>query len=190
LSYVQAAVSDWAKEANRNAGWIVMLGVLMVITGLLSIASPMLSGLGVTLFVGIALIIGGIARTIGVFHSGSFGQGALALIGGVLTSVAGVVLATRPGIGLATLTLALGAYLLLDGVSGAILAFRMRPASGWGWLLFSACATVVVGILLLREWPLSGVWAIGTMLGIHLLFSGGAIISIGSAARSITKRLA
>jgi uncharacterized membrane protein HdeD (DUF308 family) len=56
-------------------------------------------------------------------------------------------------------------------------------------MLFSAAAGVVLGFLLLREWPLSGLWAIGTLVGINLLFAGFSIISVGSAARAVAKKL-
>jgi uncharacterized membrane protein HdeD (DUF308 family) len=135
------------------------------------------------------MVIAGVARTVGAFHAGSFGQGALAFIGGILTFVAGMILAARPGVGLATLTLLLAGYLLVDGIAGALLAFHVRPEKGWGWMLFSAAMAVVLGFLLLREWPLSGLWAIGTLVGINLLFAGSSIVSIGSAARSLAKRI-
>ena len=183
MTDVQGAVRDWAGEARKNAGWVIGFGVLTVIVGFLAIVAPLGSGLGVTIVIGVALAIGGIARLIAAFGADSFGQGALAFIGGVLGVVAGVILAARPGLGLATLTLMIGAYLLVDGTAGAVLAFRVRPEKGWGWILFSAIMTVILGILLLASWPISGVWALGTLVGVNLLFSGFAMISIGSAAR-------
>jgi len=186
---IREVATEWVHEAKQNAGWLIALGVLTVIAGCLAIASPLLSGLGVVVLIGVALAIGGVARTIAAFSAGSFGQGALAFVGGILTFGAGVIIAARPGIGLATLTLMLGAYLLMDGVSGVVLAFRVRPASGWGSILFSAVAGVILGFLLLREWPLSGAWAIGTLVGVNLLVSGFSMISVGSAARSLAKQL-
>ena len=190
MESVRGAVTDWAQHVKKNAGWLVGLGVLTVVAGFLSIMSPMLGGLGVVFLIGIAMAIGGVARTVGVFRAGSFGQGALALIGGILTFGAGLILVARPGVGLAGLTLLLGGYLLVDGISGAILAFHVRPENGWGWMLFSAAMGVLLGFLLLREWPLSGLWAIGTLVGVNLLFTGFSFISIGSAARSVAKRVA
>ena len=186
---VREAVSGWAQQAKQNAGWLMVLGVVTLIAGFLSIASPLISGLGVTVLVGIAMVIAAVARTVGAFRAASFGQGALAFIGGILTLVAGVLLVARPGIGLATLTLLLGGVLLVDGVAGAVLAFRVRPEKGWGWMLFSAVMAVVLGFLLLKEWPLSGQWAIGTLVGINLVFAGFSMISIGSSARTVAKRL-
>jgi len=189
MESLRDAVSGWAQEANKNAGWLVALGVVTVIAGLLAMASPLLAGLSVTVLVGVAMVVAGVARTIGAFHAGSFGQGALAFVGGILTFAAGVILAAKPGIGLATLTLVLGGYLLVDGISGAVLAFHVRPEKGWGWMLFSAVMGVVLGILLLKEWPLSGAWAIGTLVGINLVLAGLSIISVGSAARATAKKV-
>jgi len=189
MESVKEVASGWIHEAKKNAGWLVAFGVLTVIAGILAMVSPLLSGMIVVVCIGVALAIGGGARTIAAFSAGSFGQGALAFIGGILTLGAGLILAARPGIGLATLTLMLGAYLLLDGISSLVLAFRLRPEVGWGSLLFSAVIAVILGFLLLREWPLSGVWAIGTLVGVNLLVSGFSMITMGSAARSLAKRL-
>ena len=190
MNNLKDAVGGWAEKAKKNAGLLVGLGVLTVIAGFLAIGSPMISGLGVSILIGIALVIAGVARTVGAFSAGSFGQGALAFVGGILTFVAGVILTGRPGLGLATLTLLLGGYLVVDGISGAVLAFHVRPEKGWGWMLFSAVVGILLGFLLLREWPLSGVWAIGTLVGVNLLFTGFSLISVGSAARSLAKRVA
>jgi len=189
MESLKEVASDWIHEAKKNAGWLIALGVLIVLAGILAMASPLLSGVVVVVCIGFALAIGGVARTIAAFRAGSFGQGALAFIGGILTLGAGLILSARPGIGLATLTLMLGAYLLLDGISSAVLAFRLRPESGWGSVLFSAVIGVILGFLLLREWPLSGVWAIGTLMGVNLLVSGFSMITVGSTARSLAKRL-
>lgn len=185
---VQQAISDWAGEARKNAGWLIGFGVLTVIAGVIAIFAPLGSGLGITIFIGVALVIGGGARIIAAFGADSFGQGALAFIGGLLGAVAGVILAARPELGLATLTLLVGSYLLFDGIASAVLAFRVRPDQGWGWILFSGIVTVLLGILLLAEWPLSGAWALGTLVGVNLLFSGFAMISIGSAAKRLISR--
>jgi uncharacterized membrane protein HdeD (DUF308 family) len=56
-------------------------------------------------------------------------------------------------------------------------------------MLFSAVMGVLLGFLLLREWPLSGTWAIGTLVGVNLVFSGFSMISVGSAARKVIKPL-
>jgi uncharacterized membrane protein HdeD (DUF308 family) len=182
---VKKTVTDWTEDAKKNAGRIRLLGVVTAIAGILALIWPWISGLAVTVVVGVALVIGGVARLVAAFSAGSFGRGTLAFIGGGLTLVTGVILVARPGFGLSALTLMLGAYLLVDGIFGAVLAFQVRPEKGWGRMLFSAIMAFLLGILLLAEWPLSGLWAIGTLVGINLIMACFSMISTGSVARKM-----
>ena len=190
MSELREAVGAWAPRAAKNAGWLMALGVMTAIAGVLAVGSPLAAGLAVSVVVGVALLIAGVTRTMGAFSAGSFGQGALAVIGGIVAFVAGAISVARPGLGLEALTLMLGGYLLVDGVAGAVLAFHVRPQNGWGWILFGAALSVILGIMLLKDWPLSGQWAIGTIVGINLLSSGASMIAIGSAGRGLAKRVA
>jgi uncharacterized membrane protein HdeD (DUF308 family) len=185
MNELEGTVTDWIKDAKKNAGMLMVFGVVAVIAGFLALVAPWAGGVGVAMFIGVALVIGGVARLVGAFSAGSFGRGTLAFIGGALALLAGVVMVARPDIGLATLTLMLGAYLLIDGIFGVVLAFQVKPEKGWGWMLFSAAMSLLLGFLLLKEWPLTGLWAIGTLVGINLLFGGFWMISIGSSARKL-----
>jgi uncharacterized membrane protein HdeD (DUF308 family) len=190
MNDVHDPMTGWLGHAKKNAGMITFLGVLTVIAGFLALVMPWASGVGVTLVIGFALVVGGVARLVGAFHAGSFGRDTLAFIGGALTLLAGVLLVARPAVGLATLTLMLGAYLLVDGIFGTVLAFHVRPEGGWGWMLFSSLMSGLLGFLLLREWPLTGLWAIGTLVGVNLLFAGFSMISIGSTAKKLVEKVA
>ena len=92
MGQLREAVSSWAQTAAKNAGWIIVLGVVTVVAGGLAMGSPLATGLTVVVFIGMALVIGGVARIIGAFSAGSFGQGTLAFIGGMITLVAGLAL--------------------------------------------------------------------------------------------------
>ena len=175
----------WLRDAKKNAGWLIALGVVSVIVGMLAIGSPMVAGMSVSMFVGVMLLISGIGYLVSAFKAGSFGSGLLGFLGGTLTSFAGVVMLFRPVVGLKVLTIVLAVYLIFDGVSGIVLGFRVRALrSGWGWLVFSGALGLLLGVLIYSQWPVSGVWAIGTLVGIHILFRGWSLIAIGIAARS------
>jgi uncharacterized membrane protein HdeD (DUF308 family) len=175
----------WLQDAKKNAGWLIALGVISVIVGMLAIGSPMVAGMWVSMFVGVMLLISGIGHLVGALKAGSFGSGLLGFFGGALTTVAGVAMLFRPVIGVGLLTILLAAYLILDGMSGIALGLRVRAlGQAWGWLVFSGVLGLVLGVLIYRQWPVSGVWAIGTLVGIHILFRGWSLIAIGMAARS------
>jgi len=96
----------------------------------------------------------------------------------------------NPVAGLASLTLALAVYLLFEAVLELVLSFRLRPLPGSGWLLLDGIVTLILAILIWRSWPSSSAWAIGTLVGISMLFSGIARLMLSVAARRLVSKLA
>ena len=172
---------------KRHAGLGMALGIGIVIAGALAVISPFIAGLSVTIAVGVLMIATGVSRLFLAFKMGTFGRGLLMFVLGALTLVAGGYLVARPGMGLATLTLVLAAYLFVDGVVEIIYAFRLRPIKGWGWRLFSGIAALVLGVMIWRQFPVSGMWAVGTIAGIHMIFAGSSMASLSRAARGAAK---
>jgi len=174
---------------KKNAGIAIAVGVLLVIAGFLAIGSPLVAGLSVSVFVGVMLMIGGFGQLTLAFKAGSFGKELLSSIVGIVTVVAGLLMISSPGAGLASLTIFLAAYFLMTGTFEIIGAFQIKPANGWGWTLFSGIVSVLLGFMIWGQFPISGAWAIGTLVGIRMLFSGSSLIMLGSAARGAVKEV-
>jgi len=168
---------------KKNARLAVIVGVLMLICGFLAIGSPFVAGMSVTVVVGVMLIVGGISECFLAFKAGAFGQGLLIFVVGALTVVAGFYLFNQPVAGLAAITLFLAAYFVVTGISELIGAFQIRPAEGWGVMLFSGVITLLLGVMIWRQFPVSGAWAVGVLFGIKLIVSGWALIFIGRTVR-------
>jgi uncharacterized membrane protein HdeD (DUF308 family) len=184
---IQEADQEMLATIKRHAGLGIVVGILVVIAGFLALFSPLVAGLSVAIAVGVLLIASGVSRLFLAFKMGSFGPGLLVFLIGLLSIVAGGYMVSRPGLALATLTLFLAAYFVVDGIFEIIWAFRLRPIKGWGWTLFSGIVALALGIMIWRQFPISGVWAVGTLAGIHMIFGGSSVASIGSAARSAAK---
>lgn len=90
-----------------------------------------MAGLSIALAVGALLILGGIAQLVFVFHSGSLGQGLLTFALGALSVVIGGIMFAQPGVGLATLTLMLAAYFVVEGIFEMIWAFGNEQPPAW-----------------------------------------------------------
>jgi uncharacterized membrane protein HdeD (DUF308 family) len=180
------AHAQWAHEAKKNATWLIVLGVLTAFLGVLAIGSPLMTGIAVTLFIGGLLTFMGVLQIIAAFKSGQWGSGIVGTLIGLLSIGAGLLMIFRPGLGLASLTLLLAAYFLVDGVCEIIASFKMKPESGWGWMLFNGIIAAVLGFLLWRQWPVSGSFAIGILFGIHILMSGIVMVVVGFGARRIS----
>ncbi len=172
------------KSASRRG---TVFGIVTVILGVLSMMAPMISGLSVAVMFGMLLIVAGFLRLIWAFGEDSFGKGVLTFLIGGLMLVVGVLVLTRPMTGLLTLALLLAAFFLVDGIFEIIAAFQAKPADGWGWLLFGGIVSVILGWMIWSDWPVSGTWAIGILVGVKLLFAGMEMIFLGSAGRSLAK---
>jgi uncharacterized membrane protein HdeD (DUF308 family) len=61
---------------------------------------------------------------------------------------------------------------------------RVRDHRGWGWLLASGILSLILGVLIWAQWPASGLWVIGLLVGIQLLFTGWSLVMLALAARA------
>ena len=172
---------------KKNAGLAVVIGVVTLIAGLLAIMSPLVAGVSITILVGAMLAISGVSQCFLAFKAGAFGRGLMVFVVGVLMTIAGVYMMNQPVAGLATLTIILMSYLLATGALEIIVAFQLKPADGWGLQLFNGIVTLLLGIMLWRQFPLSGAWAIGVLFGIKMIFSGWAFVFIGRSVKKMAK---
>ena len=177
-------LADGIKKTSRRGK---MFGILVVILGIMAVMSPLVAGKAVAMMVAIMLIVAGIFRLMWAFEAESFGKGALTFLIGGLTLVAGVLMLARPYIGLASITLLLAAYFLVDGIFEIIAAFKVKPEQGWGWLLFGGIVSAALGWMIWKQWPVSGAWAIGILVGIKMIFAGMEMIMLGAVGKQIGK---
>jgi len=179
----EVTTQSTSSELKRDSGVVVAMGIALVVLGFLAIGAPLASGVAVTYLVGGAITLSGACQTLSAFRAPSWGLGLLGFGLGAMTLVAGIVVLGHPLFGLSFLTLLLAGYFLVEGLFEVAHAWRLRPVSGWGWSFFNGVVTLLLAILIWRQWPLSGTWAIGLLVGIKILFSGWAMIAVGSAAR-------
>jgi uncharacterized membrane protein HdeD (DUF308 family) len=177
--------ATWLDEAKKNSGFLIFLGVATVIFGILAVGAPLITGITVAVMVGVLLLLAGIARIAHAVKSKQWGTGIWGTLIGLLAVIAGLMTIFRPMVGLMSLTLFLAAYFLVDGICEIITAVRIRPDQGWGWVLFNGIIAVLLGVMIWRQWPVSGAWAIGVLVGVHILFTGWSMIILGTGARRV-----
>jgi len=183
------AGSGPASEIKSRAGWGIFLGVLTVAIGLLLMTYPMFTATLTVFFLGGTLIVVGIVDIVRAFRAHTGGSFFLRLLLGLVYGCTGAFLVLFPLSGVVVLTVILGGMLLAEAVMGAVLAFQMETATGRGWLLFEAAITAILGVLILARWPLSSLWAIGTLVGAAVLVRGVTRIALSAALRSVAGRV-
>ncbi|SFS55277.1 Uncharacterized membrane protein HdeD, DUF308 family [Sulfitobacter marinus] len=168
----------FADGIKRGRNVMIALGVVMIIVGFTAIVFPFISTLSVVWITAVMLIIASIAQTIGAFSYPKWSGVILGLLVAAVWLFAGVYLMFFPLEGVVVLTIVLAAMFLTEGVIKTVLSFRMRPLSGWGWLLFDGLITALLGGLLIWQMPSAALWALGTLAGISIMISGWSFVMI------------
>ena len=178
-------LTDAAKAGGKR---MTVFGIISIILGMLAMLVPGLTGLSVVLLMGVFVLLAGIVRIIWAFQAGSFGKGLLMFAVGGLTLLCGIALIAHPLFASGVLTIMLAVYFIADGIFEITASMRLRPESGWGWMLFGGIVSILLGMMIWGQFPLSGVWAIGILLGIKMFFIGLIMIMGGSAVRSMANK--
>jgi uncharacterized membrane protein HdeD (DUF308 family) len=168
---------------------MTILGVLAIVLGILCLLAPGMTGISVLSLIGFLVLAAGIVRMLWAFAAGSLGRGVLMFAVGGLTVLCGAALIAHPMFASGVLTLLLAVYFLADGIAEVMAGIRLRPLPGAGWLTFGGIVSVLLGLMIWRQFPLSGVFAIGILLGIKLFLVGLIMITGGSVARSAAKSM-
>ena len=157
-------------------------GILMLICGFLAITIPFASGIGVAIVIGWVLLVSGVWHLFFGFRSGSGIGGFLwQLLLAIVYGAAGLMILLYPLAGLAWLTLVLATFLLIEAALEFVLYFNIRRRVNAAWVLVDAIITLLLGILIWAHWPSSSIWAIGTLIGVSLIFSGISRLMLSSA---------
>ncbi len=172
-------------EAIRGQwGWLLALGIVLVVVGMLAIGVPLLTSLAVALTIGALLVVGGIAQLIGAFWTRDWSGFFLMLLMGLLYLVVGLLFLRAPGETLIVLTLLLACSLIVSGVFRIVGSLSYRFPH-WGWVFFGGILNLVLGILILLEWPFSGLWVIGLFVGIDMIFNGWTWIMLALSLKRL-----
>jgi uncharacterized membrane protein HdeD (DUF308 family) len=145
---------------------------LMIAVGVAAILLPWVAGVGISILVGAATILAGLAYALFAFAARGTGTFLWRLLVSAAFTVAGIDLLIHPLMGVVTLTLLIAAIFLFEGLAelASYLTLRVLPRSGL--LLLNAIFSFVLAFLIWRNWPSSSAWAIGTLVGVNLITTG------------------
>ena len=174
--------------ARKLTGWYIAAAVLFIVTGVFAIVEPALAGLGVALLVGWLLLFGAVAHFLAAFNGGSTRHVIFQVLAAIAFAIGGIYLLMHPLLALGTLTLLLAAVIIVAGVCEIIAYLRVRSEQASGWVLLNGIVALLLGGMIALHWPSSSVWAIGTLVGVNLLFTGTARLMIGLAGRRLVKQ--
>jgi uncharacterized membrane protein HdeD (DUF308 family) len=180
---------DPAVREGLAKSWKPLMGVAIaaIAIGCIAILVPAIFSVGTTIFVGWILLVVGAFLVAGAFTAHSVGSVVLRLLWAFVTVALGAYFIFEPDDGTRTLTLILGFYFLFMGITRVIAAFMGRGREGAGLVGLSGFCGLLVGILVLAEFPSSADWAIGLLLGIDLIFAGWSLLSAALLGKELSR---
>jgi uncharacterized membrane protein HdeD (DUF308 family) len=176
-------------KAVHASGWLLItVGVISVVAGILALVYPEITLLALGLIAGInVLLLGILALVDAVAGEGSAGARILVGMLGVLGVLGGIVMMRRPGETVLVIVLVLGLWLILSGITEAIVALS-EPADR-GMRLLAAFVDFVIGILILAL-PKVSLATVAVLVAIAFLVRGAFAVYVGWHARKAAAGLA
>lgn len=183
MSNIAAMELNAIADLRKHWGWFLALGIIFIVGGIFAIVMPFIAGVAVTTVFAVVLAWIGIMEIIQAFSVKAWGGFIWQLLIGIVMLLGGIAIWINPILGALTLTIVVAAVFLAKGVFQAIMAFKMRPHNGWGWLLTAGILSILVGLIIWIGWPVSTAWTLGYLAGISLIFSGWSYVMMALVAR-------
>lgn len=171
-------------DIRQNWGWLLALGIVWIILGVIALVDSIAATIASMLVFGWVLLIAGIVEAVQAFRHRRGGHLFLHVLEAVLSFVVGLMLLRHPLAGALVMTLLLAAYFVVAGIFRIVAALSIRPPQ-WGWALGNGIITLILGILVWAQWPVSGLWIIGLFIGIDLIVTGWTRVMLALTVRKL-----
>jgi uncharacterized membrane protein HdeD (DUF308 family) len=171
--------------SNLGSGKSIVWAIILIVFGFLAICLPFLTSWGVVVVIAWLIIFSGGFQFIHAFQSHGVGHILWKLLVAILYLIVGIYFLLHPILGVAAFTFALAIFFVVEGVFDLVAYFQARSAPGAGWILFDGIVTLLLGILVWRQWPSSSLWVIGTLVGISMIMTGTTRLMLSLAARRL-----
>ena len=168
---------------SHPTGPSIAVSVFLILAGVLAIVAPFFAGVAVSIFLGWLILFGGLAHLVYAWSERGVGAVLWQVLISLVYFVAAYYLLARPISGVVTLTLILAFYIAMQGVIELVTWMQLRRLHGGTWFLINGLVSLLVAALIFAHWPSSAAWALGTLVGVSVLMSGIARLTLPTRRR-------
>lgn len=171
-------------EVRKNWGWLLALGMIFILLGTIGLGMTAFLTLTSMLFFGVLLLIGGGAELVQAFKAKGWRSALWSILIAVVYIAGGIIVINNPVVASSAITLMLGGVFLAIGVMRIAIAIQVRGHREWIWPALGGFFSIVLGVLIFSEWPVSGIWVIGLFIAIEMIIHGWSLVALAMAARN------
>jgi len=181
----EAAPDQVAGGIRKNSGWLLFMGILLLILGIVGMGMAGMLTVASIFYFGFLAAAGGVLLLIDAVKAEGWKSKIWEILIALLYLAAALVMINNPGASAVWFTFFIAAFLLASGIFRIIIGFQIRSeVKNWGWTVFGGVASVVLAAMIFAQWPYSGLWVIGMFLAIEMIMQGMSMITIAMAARA------
>jgi len=170
--------------------WVIVWSIVTFVCGILAIILPLTFSFGIALIIGCLVLVAGIAHLTFAFQTRSVDGFLWQILVSALYGIAAICLLVNPLLSVLSVTLVLAIFLLLEGILELALYFALRRFRHSVWVLIDGIGTLILGILMVRQWPPVSPEIIGTLIGLSLMLSAVSRVVLSLAVRTLNPALA
>lgn len=169
---------------RREWVWFLILGIALVVMGMMAIGSAFVATLATVTVLGVLLLAAGIVQVVSSFWSPRWGGLFVHLLIGLLYAVTGFLVLECPVSAAAALTMLMAAFFIVGGLFRIAGALMVR-FHGWAWDLLNGAITLLLGVIIWRNFPEATFWVIGVFVGVEMIFAGWTWIMFSLLAKNL-----
>jgi len=165
--------------------WYLLLaaGVIAIVGGVLALLNPLAATLTATVLAAWMFILVGIVLLAALFSEMGWGRRIWTILLGALALVVGVSILGNPLGGVLALTLVVGLAFLAEGVVKLVMAFGARDTPYFWLVLLSGAISVLLGGMVLANFPQSAATILGILLAVDLISTGVSMVALALHGR-------
>ena len=164
-------------EMIHHWGWFLAFGIVLGIVGIVAIVRSFITTVASMMFFGWLLMFAGIIELMYASMVGKSVGLFLHLLLALLFGIIGALMVFRPVVSAEAITLAMSVFFVVAGLYQFLASMWISNLPGAGWGAANGMISAIMGLLLLAQWPVSGLWVVGLFIGIDLIFYGSAWIA-------------
>ncbi|MEQ1955547.1 HdeD family acid-resistance protein [Mesorhizobium sp. CN2-181] len=178
------ATGEDVQKLRSSWIWLALLGIISLIGGILALANPFAATMAAVFLAGWTFLLFGVLQIVHAFSTKGWTGFLWSLLLGIITAAVGVSLLTNPTAGAISLTMLVAILFLVLGVVKLMYAFSLRPVSGWIFAALSGVISIVLGLMILSNFPYSAAAVLGILLAIELLSNGVFLLVVALGLRN------
>jgi len=170
-------------DLQNKWGWLLALGISFILLGTIGLGMTFALTMTSMLFFGFLMLFGGAFQLVQSLHCKGWKSIVLHILVAIAYIIGGVVVISNPMVASSIITMMIAAILIAVGAMRIIMAIQLKEVKGWWLPLISGISSLIFGGMIMTAWPLSGMWLIGLLIAIDLIFHGWGYVALALVAK-------